>query len=85
MFLPPCSLVSNRRVSFVNLLSGILRVVPLHMVGVYHQCAAIPPLVPNTIRLRAHSLHNLVWPLSFTVELPSSWHRKPHAVVRSEA
>ncbi|KRX52832.1 hypothetical protein T09_1464 [Trichinella sp. T9] len=52
---------------------------------------SVPPvcgdsaMVPYTVRLRPHYLHNLVWHLPFTVELPSSWHRKPHAVVRAEA
>ncbi|KRY46676.1 hypothetical protein T03_17385 [Trichinella britovi] len=85
MFLPPCSPVSNRLVSFIWLLSGMLGVVPFHPVGVYHQCAVIPLMVPYTVRLRPHYLDYLVRPLPFTVQLPSSWHRQPHAVVRAEA
>ncbi|KRX43880.1 hypothetical protein T06_12295 [Trichinella sp. T6] len=84
MFLPPLSPASNRPVSFVWQLSGIPGVVSLHPVGVYHQGAALPLMVPYAIRLWPHYLHHLVRPLSSTVELPSSWHRKPHAVVRAE-
>ncbi|KRZ81570.1 hypothetical protein T08_12462 [Trichinella sp. T8] len=85
MFLPPGSPVPNRRVSFVWPLSRILCVVPLYIEGVYHQCAAIRLMVPYTVRMRPNYLLNLVWPLPFTVKLPFSWHRKPHAVVRAEA
>ncbi|KRY26998.1 hypothetical protein T03_11457 [Trichinella britovi] len=42
-------------------------------------------MVAYTVRLRPHYLHKLVWPLPFTVELQSSWHRMLHAVVRPEA
>ncbi|KRX69781.1 hypothetical protein T06_8467 [Trichinella sp. T6] len=85
MFLPPGSPASNGPVSYVWLLSDIPGVVPLHPVGVYHDCAALPLIVPYAVRLRPHYLHYPVRPLPATVKLSSSRHRQPHAVVRAEA
>ncbi|KRY40384.1 hypothetical protein T03_11542 [Trichinella britovi] len=85
MFLPPGSPASNGPVSYVWLLSDIPVVVPFHPVGVYHDCAALPLVVPYAVRLRPHYLHYPVRPLPATVKLPSSRHRQPHAVVRAEA
>ncbi|KRY29199.1 hypothetical protein T01_7957 [Trichinella spiralis] len=85
MCLPPGSPASNGPVSYVWLLSDIPGVVPLHPVGVYHERAALPLMVPYAVRLRPNYLHYVVRPFPATVELPSSWHRQPHAVVRAEA
>ncbi|KRY25943.1 hypothetical protein T03_15393, partial [Trichinella britovi] len=46
MFLPPGSPASNGPVSYVWLLSDIPGVVPLHPLLVYHDCAALPLIVP---------------------------------------
>ncbi|KRY13760.1 hypothetical protein T03_15666, partial [Trichinella britovi] len=56
-FLPPGSPASNGPVSYVWLLSDIPVVVPFHPVGVYHDCAALPLVVPYAVRLRPHYLH----------------------------
>ncbi|KRX36673.1 hypothetical protein T05_1825 [Trichinella murrelli] len=89
LFLPPLDLQKGERDTQSRLeQTGLLRLAaqwyPSRRTA--SSGRSVPPvcgdsaMVPYTVRLRPHYLHNLVWHLPFTVELPSSWRRKPHAV-----